>query len=68
MFNNGTNLNIVGYDGREIRNCDIIQTRQLLNDWYLDETHPFGHELCIVAMLLFEEKSLPWVNHQTEDF
>ncbi|CAK7994703.1 Hypothetical protein POVR1_LOCUS227 [uncultured virus] len=68
LLRDGMNLNIIGYDGRDIRNCDREDLKDLLAKWYLDESHPFGHELCIVAMLIFEEDELPWRKHKTEEF
>lgn len=46
MLNTGTNLLILGYDGR-----DIPITKESMRDAFLDPKYPFGHELCLVCLL-----------------
>ena len=55
----GTNVNIIGYDGRTLDST--------LEELYLDGSKPFGHELCLVAMLTLKGEELPWVKHRTEE-
>lgn len=55
----GMNVNIIGYDGRTLSD-------KSMEDLYLDDSKPFGHELCLVAMLTLESDTLPWIEHRTE--
>ena len=56
MKNSGTNLHIIGYDGRDVEmNAESIMAA------YLDETAPFGHEL-VLCCLLANIDPLPWTD------
>ena len=56
MHENGINLQIVGYDGRELTGT--------MEEMYLDERYPFGQELIIVSMLTINDPKLyPWNIH-----
>lgn len=51
MLEDGYKLNIIGYDGRPV--IDI-------QDHYLDESKPFGHELALYCLLTLEPEEYPW--------
>lgn len=59
----GYNLQIIGYDAYQPR------ADQSLEDCYLDESRPFGHELVLYTMLMHHMQShpepYPWVKHKT---
>lgn len=55
-LNKGWNLNIIGYDGREVDG----NSKEDFKRCYLDSTRPFGHELCLTAMLVLDKDDLPW--------
>ena len=46
LVENGTNVQICGYDSREIANNKQLESE------YLNTKKPFGHELCLMHMLL----------------
>lgn len=53
MIQDGTNINIVGYDGY-MPDKDIYYH-------YCDEGRPFGHELCLYVLLIIDDpKNYPW--------
>lgn len=58
MLNEGFNLNIVGYDA--------YQPTKTLEEHYLDDSKPFGHELVLYTLLSTTE--YPWVKYTTLDF
>jgi hypothetical protein len=63
LLANGTDLCIVGYDGK-----DGEFTMKELHQWYLDPTHPFGHEAVLTTLLLESDpRRYPWRMHQTLD-
>lgn len=49
----GMNVNIIGYDGRGLKGEGVLEA-------YLDESKPFGHELCLMAMLTLSREEYPW--------
>lgn len=57
LLDNGYNLQICGYDGREV-------TRSLEAE-YLDPSQPFGHELVLYSLLVLEPKDYPWKKYTT---
>eukprot|EP01117_Protostelium_nocturnum_P015170 TRINITY_DN5850_c0_g1_i1.p1 TRINITY_DN5850_c0_g1~~TRINITY_DN5850_c0_g1_i1.p1 ORF type:complete len:356 (-),score=129.47 TRINITY_DN5850_c0_g1_i1:34-1101(-) len=58
MREKGTNLQIVGYDGRAIQYNNIERE-------YLNPREPFGHELVLYTMLVEEDPSkYPWRKHK----
>jgi len=62
LLRNGTNLQICGYDGREVN-----ETR--FEAEYLNPSKPFGHELCLMHMLLTDDPSkYVWKKHKTFQF
>lgn len=65
----GMSVNIIGYDGGGVTETDdVTSISAQLEALYLDDTRPFGHELCLVAMLLLPNRQdLPWVKHCTQE-
>lgn len=62
LLDNGTNIQIVGYDGRPIDPSDI-------DGQYLNPNKPFGHELVLYTLLVVEKKeSFPWNKYKTFSF
>jgi hypothetical protein len=62
FLNNGYNLRIVGFDGFDAspEKCD---------EYYLDGSRPFGHELVLFTMLTtMNPKDYPWVRHRDARF
>lgn len=54
MIKDGWNLNIVGYDGRDI-------SKKSLMELYNDTSKPFGHELVLYALLIEDNpEKYPW--------
>jgi len=64
----GRNLLIVGYDGRDVAAAPGATAGEKLDHCYLDPGSPFGHELCLFAMLVLEPGDYPWRRHRTEEF
>ena len=63
MIKDGYNLMIVGYDGFS------VDTTKSIDDIYKDVTKPFGHELVLYTMLVYEdEKDWPWRKFKTFEF
>ncbi len=59
LIENGTNLQIIGYDGYPITNS--------LYDHYLDISRPFGHELVLYSILTIENsQNYPWNRYYNE--
>jgi hypothetical protein len=58
----GVNLRICGFDG--------YMPDKSLEEHYLDESRPFGHELVLYTMLVHENDPAqwPWRKHKTEAF
>jgi len=56
LLRKGTNLNIIGYDGIYCKS----PSRKDLIKMYNDESKPFGHELCLVSLLVCEDDNYPW--------
>jgi hypothetical protein len=64
MRANGTNLQIVGYDGRSIG-----ATLEDIEKEYLNADLPFGHELVLYTLLVVDDPLLyPWRKYKTFDF
>lgn len=71
----GMNLNIVGYDGFDFRvkkgtderKQEEISVAAKLMACYLDPKQPFGHELCLVCLLVLKPEEYPWRIHKTLD-
>lgn len=59
----GVNLAIQGYDA-----APMVMTPEGIEEAYLDTKNPFGHEKCLAAMLVLEEKDYPWRNHVDFNF
>lgn len=70
LVKKGVNLLIIGYDGIDIDSYGYPnQTfEEKLDKLYLDPKQPFGHELCLVTMLVLEPCDYPWRKHATKDF
>tara|TARA_R110001632_G_scaffold211680_1_gene337233 strand:+ start:1665 stop:2864 length:1200 start_codon:yes stop_codon:yes gene_type:complete len=71
LVKKGLNLIIIGYDGLDIedygKKTDTFKEK--IEKLYLDRTRPFGHELCLVTMLAFENpEDYPWRKYKTEEF
>ena len=64
----GYNLNIVGYDGYDFHSQEGDTLAQKLLNCYLDTTKPFGHELCLVSLLVLKPKEYPWRIYKILDF
>jgi hypothetical protein len=58
---NGTNIQICGYDGRDIRSDQIERE-------YLNGYKPFGHELVLFHMLTAEPENYVWRKYKTFNF
>lgn len=63
----GMNLNIVGYDGFDFRVKKGETIAEKLMACYLDPKQPFGHELCLVSLLVLKPEEYPWRIHKTLD-
>ena len=62
LLASGTNLQICGYDGREV---DVTQ----MEKEYLDKSKPFGHELCLIHMLTqSDSEKFVWKKFKTFNF
>ncbi len=58
---NGTNLQICGYDGYNVGKS--------LDEHYLDESKPFGHEMVLYTLLTeHNQDNYPWRKYKTEQF
>lgn len=57
MLSEGYNLN---FDGRDFHSYPGKSLKEKFKNCYLDDSKPFGHELCLCAMLLLKETDLPW--------
>jgi hypothetical protein len=69
LTQSGMPICIAGYDGKVIRGgLSAEEMGQELMTYYLDPAAPFGHELCLVAMLTLPREQLPWIVHQTVEF
>ena len=64
----GYNLQIIGYDGYDIREVKGETISEKLYNCYLDTSRPFGHELCLLSLLVLEEGEYPWRKFKTEEF
>jgi len=65
----GFNLLIAGYDGYDIGEYSIYDNLvNKLEECYLDGSRPFGHELCLLTMLVLKEEDYPWLNYKSEEF
>ena len=58
--NNGMNLNIIGYDGHNVMRYPGETLKDKFEAAYLDSKIPFGHEMCLQALLVLEPDELPW--------
>ncbi len=70
MVNEGTNVQIIGYDGYDLELTQADQTNQkkmtkMFEKFYLDGSRPFGHELVLAALLLLDKENYPWVKYTT---
>lgn len=70
MVNEGTNVQIIGYDGYDIGltqedQMDQKKLTKAFEKFYLDGSRPFGHELVLAALLLLEKENYPWVKYTT---
>ena len=61
----GMNLNIIGYDGHDVYRYAGKTLREQFESAYLDASVPFGHELCLQALLLLDHDERPWRKHHT---
>lgn len=65
LMQEGTNLNIIGYDGYPIPEGDDL--KEVLMQCYQDTSKPFGHEMVLATMLLLEKKEdYPWNRFRPE--
>lgn len=56
----GTNVQLCGYDA--------YQPTQDLEQCYLDDMRPFGHELVLYCLLILSPENYPWKKHITQVF
>ncbi len=63
----GMNLNIIGYDGFDFSDVKGETLVEKMVYCYKDVRRPFGHELCLVAMLILKPEDYPWKKYITED-
>jgi len=68
MINNGTNIQIIGYDGYDVNKVKGNNLEEKIENAYKDISRPFGHELVLFTMLTINEKDFPWRKYKTEDF
>ena len=71
LVKKGINLIIIGYDGLDIESYGkkTYTFEEKIEKLYLDPSRPFGHELCLVTMLSFENpEEYPWRKYKTEEF
>ena len=69
LLNDGMNLNIIGYDGWSLNDENVDNLKVELMKLYLNSAQPFGYELCIVSLLIFDNpEEYPWRIHKTEEF
>ena len=54
----GVNLAIHGHDAAEME-----MTAEGIERAYLDKRSQFGHEKCLAALLVLDEKDYPWIKH-----
>ena len=60
LIKNGTNIQLCGYDGREIKDIEAE---------YLNQSKPFGHELCLFHMLTEPDSTkYIWKKYKTFNF
>lgn len=64
LVDGGTNLQICGYDAKPLAADETIEQA------YIDDSTPFGHERVLYAMLLLRDTpdAYPWRQHKTFDF
>ena len=71
LVNEGTNIQIHGYDGYDLEMTQEEQgegeeeVKKKFEKFYLDEKRPFGHELVLAALLLLDEEDYPWTKYTT---
>lgn len=56
----GMNLNIIGYDAHDVHRYQGETLEEKFEAAYLDPKVPFGHEMCLQAMLLLSHDKRPW--------
>jgi len=61
----GMNLNIIGYDAHDVKRYAGKTLRDQFEAAYLDPSAPFGHEMCLQALLLLDYDSRPWRKYHT---
>jgi hypothetical protein len=61
----GMNLNIIGYDAHNVRRHVGKTLKEQFEAAYLDASVPFGHEVCLQALLLLAYDDRPWRKHRT---
>jgi hypothetical protein len=62
LLTQGNNLAICGYDA-----FPMELTPTGIEAAYMDPKKPFGHERCLVALLVLSPDDYPWRKHQTLD-
>lgn len=61
LVRSGTNIQICGYDAREIQKENIERE-------YLNPDFPFGHELVLFTLLVENEENYPWRKYKSFKF
>lgn len=64
-INGGMNFNIIGYDAHNVYQYPGNTLKEKFEAAYLDPKYPFGHEMCLQAMLLLNYDSRPWRKYHT---
>ncbi len=66
----GVNILIAGYDGGccEYDDVEYDELVKEIETCYLDGSKPFGHEMCLLTMLLLNKEDYPWIKYKTEEF
>ncbi len=64
LYDLKVNIRIIGPDAYEF---DSLSSEAIENA-YLDNSKPFGHERVLIAMLILLEEEYPWKKHKTLDF
>lgn len=68
LLENGTNLQIIGYDAYDVDEVKGNSLAEKLERCYKDGKRPFGHELVLFSMLVLDAEDYPWRKYKTEDF
>lgn len=65
MVDSGVNVNLIGYDAHDVKKYKGKTIVEQFEMAYLDPKYPFGHEMCLQAMLLLKREERPWRKYHT---